>query len=253
MTSGICGTVGGDMTTANEQAGAFLVFGYARAVTSQAALAGRFGVVIPAAGSGSRFGGDKLSQNIAGKSVIEHAVDAFRHREDVGLVVVVGKPIDLDRVSWCPGGETRSESVKLGLDHLRQLRPDCDFVAVHDAARPAVSQALIDRVFDAAVRHGAAVPGLVPTDTIKRVESDRIVETLSRQSLLAVQTPQAMRVDWLVDAYSKPTSQDDVTDDVSLLELAGYGVICVEGDTSNIKLTHSDDLQRLEQVLGRRT
>lgn len=214
-----------------------------------------FGIILPAAGRGARFGGDKLAASVAGATILEHTLGAFLRRQDVAAVaLVVADPssalVQRDpRLVVCAGGAHRSESVRKGLAALAEVGPA--FVAVHDAARPAVSQELIERVFEAARREGAAVPGLPVTDTVKEVRGGRAVRTLRRADLVAVQTPQAMRRDWLLDAFARcPIPPDEVTDDVQLLELAGFPVRVVEGEAGNLKVTRPEDLAALERVLA---
>lgn len=226
-----------------------------------------FGVIIPAAGAATRFGSEKLSISIGGVSVIGRSVGAFLERTDVTAVVVAADPKhraalqealgteqrNAPRLHWCDGGDLRAQSVLAGLEWLRSLDRPAPLVAVHDAARPAVSQELIERVFSAAREHGAAVPGIPVVDTIKRIDPDGFVErTLPRSELVAVQTPQAMRLDWLVDAYDRcPIPLSAVTDDVQLLELADRRVPVVDGEGSNLKLTLPSDVARLERILAR--
>lgn len=215
-------------------------------------------MIIPAAGRASRFGSDKLSRGIAGRSVLEHSIRAFIDRGDVAVVVVAcgeARPLpealaSHPKLSRCAGGEHRAQSVLNGLRRLDELAAPAKFVAVHDAARPAVSQELIDRVFDAARQEGAAVPGIAVTDTIKRVEAGRVRQTLPRSELVAVQTPQAMRRDWLVEAFSAwPGALAEVTDDVQLLEAAGRTVAVVKGEAANVKVTRVEDLEVLKHLL----
>ena len=216
-------------------------------------------MILPAAGGATRFGrGDKLALRIAGRSVLEHGVAAFADRADVAIVVVVhapGAPPALPphaRVVLTPGGTCRAASVRLGLERLRALpAPPPPMVAVHDAARPAVSAGLIDRVFAAALADGAAVPGVAVVDTVKETdEASHVVRTLRRASLRAIQTPQAMRRDWLAEAYARcPLPLDEVTDDAQLLELIGHRVRLVTGDEANRKLTRPEDLAALEATL----
>ena len=219
-----------------------------------------FAVIIPAAGRGSRFGGDKLACRIGGRYVLEYVIGAFIERPDVAVVVIARDagarfPV-LDalaahpKLARCGGGENRAESVLRGLEHLAQVGISAEFVAIHDAARPAVSQELIDRVFDAARREGAAVPAVPVTDTIKRVSEGRVCETPPRRELVAVQTPQAMRREWLAAAYAAWTAGlEALTDDVQLLEAAGRPVSVVPGDFTNLKVTRADDLEVLKRLL----
>ena len=217
-----------------------------------------FAVILPAAGRASRFGSDKLARGIAGRSVLEHSIRAFIDRPDVAIVVIAcGEDRPLPealtphpKLARCRGGEHRARSVLNGLRRLDELAVAAEYVAVHDAARPAVSQELIDRVFTAARREGAAVPGVAVTDTIKLVESGRVRQTLPRLELVAVQTPQAMRRDWLVEAFASwPGALAEVTDDVQLLEAAGKAVAVVEGEARNVKVTRGEDLEVLKRLL----
>ncbi len=216
-----------------------------------------FSVILPAAGSGSRFGSDKLDVTLSdGRTVLQHAIDAFARRADVAVVVVVGPrkradvvaslDVEPGRVTWCEGGQTRHDSVGRGIDLVRRMDLVPAFVAVHDAARPMVKQELIDRVFDTALQFGAAVPGVAVTDTIKRRRDGVVVETLPRAELVAVQTPQAMRLDWYVEALERAPA--GATDDASVLEAAGYPVRVVAGDTGNVKVTTRSDLFHVERA-----
>ncbi len=135
------------------------------------------------------------------------------------------------------GGSTRSASVRCG---LAVLPDDCDVVVVHDAARPLASAELFEAVV-VAVRAGAdaAIPGVAVPDTIKRVADGRVSETIDRDDLVAVQTPQAFRIAALRTAHA---SGADATDDAALVEAAGGQVVVVAGETTNLKITTQDDL-----------
>ena len=142
------------------------------------------------------------------------------------------------------GGATRSESVRNG---LAEVPDDADVVVVHDAARPLATPALFSAVIEA-VKSGAdaAVPVVPVTDTVKRVEGDRVVETLDRAELVSVQTPQAFRADILRKAHA---SGGEATDDASLVEAIGGTVVVVPGERNNIKITTPDDLRIAEALL----
>lgn len=205
--------------------------------------------IVLAAGSGRRFGGDGPKQylHLGGRRVIDWSIAAARAATD-GVVLVVPP----DRVAEpepsvdvvVAGGATRSASVRAG---LAALPADCEIVAVHDGARPLASASLYDAVVGA-VRAGAdgAIPGLAVTDTIKRVDGTTVVETLERAELVAVQTPQAFRVDVLRRAHDAGA---DATDDAALIEAAGATVVVVPGEAANTKLTHARDLPSLEALL----
>jgi 2-C-methyl-D-erythritol 4-phosphate cytidylyltransferase len=143
------------------------------------------------------------------------------------------------------GGATRSESVRRGLD---AVPAEADIIVIHDAARPLASAALFDAVI-AAVRDGAdgAIPGVAVTDTVKRVDGSRVVETLDRATLVAVQTPQAFKAAALRDAHA---AGGEATDDAALVEAAGGTVVVVPGEARNIKITTPADLRVAEALLS---
>jgi 2-C-methyl-D-erythritol 4-phosphate cytidylyltransferase len=158
--------------------------------------------------------------------------------DDVVLVLPAGVAWDGRPVAaTVAGGSTRSSSVRAGLD---AVTGSAAVVVVHDAARPLASAALFEAVIGA-VRAGAdaAVPGLPIPDTVKRVDGDNVVETISRDALVAVQTPQAFRTDALRAAH---TAGGEATDDAALVEAAGGRVVIVPGDPRNLKITTPADL-----------
>jgi 2-C-methyl-D-erythritol 4-phosphate cytidylyltransferase/2-C-methyl-D-erythritol 2,4-cyclodiphosphate synthase len=148
------------------------------------------------------------------------------------------------------GGATRQATVRNALAHL----PDgVRLVAVHDAARPLVSPALLERLVATAVQHGTAIPALPVQDTLKRADNGRTVQaTVPREGLYSVQTPQVFRADWLIEAHRRAAEQgfEQATDDAQLLERAGYPVYLAEGDPRNLKLTTPDDLHLLRLYAG---
>ena len=195
--------------------------------------------ILVAAGSGSRFGGPKQYELLDGRRVLDWSLDACRAACDgVVLVVPADRVGDEEKADVVvAGGATRSESVRAG---LAALPAEADVVVVHDAARPTAAPKLFDAVV-AAVRAGAdgAVPAVALPDTVKRVDGDRVVETLDRSTLVAVQTPQAFKVDVLRRAHV-----GDATDDAALVEAAGGTVVVVPGDPMNRKVTQPSDLSR---------
>ena len=195
--------------------------------------------IVVAGGSGSRFGVPKQFETIAGARLVDRAVDAVSAAcDDVVLVLPAGVAWDGRPVAaTVPGGPTRSASVRAGLD---AVAGSAAVVVVHDAARPLAPPALFDAVIGA-VRAGAdaAVPGLPISDTVKRVDGDHVVETIARDELVAVQTPQAFRTDALRAAH---TVSAEATDDAALVEAAGGRVVVVPGDPRNLKITTPADL-----------
>jgi len=224
-------------------------------------------VILPAAGSSTRFGGttNKLLEELAGRPVLLRTFDAFARRDDVATIVI---PTRLGADGWidapqavreglrhpktilCPGGASRAQSV---LSALRKVPESIEWVAVHDAARPLVSQELIERTFAAATEHGAAVPALPVNLTIKEATGPlpaKVERTVPRHRLWAMQTPQVMRRSELLEAFEKcPLPLDLVTDDVQVLELAGKDVWLVAGEERNLKITTRADLHIAELML----
>ncbi len=195
--------------------------------------------IVVAAGTGSRFGVPKQFETVAGARLVDRAVDAVADAcDDVVLVLPAGVAWDGRPVAASvPGGSTRSASVRAGLD---AVAGSAGVVVVHDAARPLASPALFEAVIGA-VRAGAdaAVPGLPISDTVKRVDGDHVVETIARDALVAVQTPQAFRSDALRAAHA---GGGDATDDAALVEAAGGRVVVVPGEPRNLKVTTPADL-----------
>ncbi|MCX4973433.1 2-C-methyl-D-erythritol 4-phosphate cytidylyltransferase [Streptomyces sp. NBC_00620] len=228
--------------------------------------------VIPAAGRGVRLGpgAPKALRALNGTPMLVHAVRAMAASRAVSLVVVVAPPDGAAEVKTLldahalpertdflvvPGGDSRQESVKYGLD---ALPPGIDIVLVHDAARPLVPVDTVDAVIEA-VRDGApaVVPALPLADTVKEVEPatvpgapEPVVATPERARLRAVQTPQGFDRATLVRAHETVT--DNVTDDASMVEQLGLRVVVVPGHEEAFKVTRPLDLVLAEAVLARR-
>lgn len=197
------------------------------------------GVILVAAGAGERFGGPKVFAALEGRPLLEWAALPFYDFPDRVVVIREEDRALVTLKDWkiVPGGARRRDSVRAGLD---ALDPQTEIVLVHDAARPLVSQALVERVARAARAGGAAVPVVPVRDTIKRVEGDAIVQTLQRSELRVAQTPQGFRVELLRKAHA--ASDRDASDDALLVEDLGAPVAAVAGDPRNIKVTTPADL-----------
>lgn len=209
--------------------------------------------ILVAAGASRRMGFDKLSYRLPdGRTVLQTSCDALAQHPAVRRIVLVAganraacEQIAASCAKPCtvvPGGQTRADSVRHGL-----AAADGALVAIHDAARPFVSQALITRVLQAAARTGAAAPAVPVKDTIKVAGADGVVQaTPDRATLYAVQTPQCFSRQLYTEALQKVTGERAslVTDDCSLFELAGFPVTLTEGDYENFKITTKDDLQK---------
>jgi len=225
----------------------------------------QFGVILPAAGASSRYGGSKskLIERLGDAVVLAHSLRAFLVRSDVACIVIPTRATtDLlgeealkaelsdPRVRVCVGGNSRAGSVK---NALLLVPPSVEWAAVHDAARPLVSQELIDRTFAAAQKHGAAAPAMPVALTIKQASGPlpaRVERTIPRHELWAMQTPQIARREDLLKAFeSCPLPLEQVTDDVHLLELVGKPVWLVQGEERNLKITTPMDLKVAEIFL----
>ncbi len=203
-------------------------------------------VVVVAAGSGRRFGAPKQFAQIGGRAMVQWAVEAARSVAD-GVVLVVppetgdmaaGRGADSGADLVVGGGDTRAASVRAG---LAVVPVATEVIVVHDGARPLASPALFRAVVDAVVRGAdAAVPGLAVVDTLKRVVGDVVTDTVARDGVVAVQTPQAFRAGVLRQAHDTAT---DATDDAGLVESLGATVRVVPGDPRNIKVTTVGDLE----------
>ncbi len=213
----------------------------------------RIAAILVAAGSGSRFGADIPKQflTLAGQPVIRHA--AIRLAEHAPFLQPVGEeePIEaalagLPHLPVVPGGATRQDSVRAGLEALEPFAPD--IVLVHDAARPFFPACTIPDLTEALKTHPGAIPAAPVADTLKRVAGGVITDTVSREGLFRAQTPQAFRFPVLLAAHR--AGLVGATDDASLLEAAGESVAIVAGSDDNIKLTYPEDLSRLERAMA---
>ncbi|MFD2369483.1 2-C-methyl-D-erythritol 4-phosphate cytidylyltransferase [Brevibacillus sp. GCM10020057] len=222
------------------------------------------GVVIVAAGSGKRMGGErnKLWLPLGGEPILAHTVRLFAtHREidEIALVVSaqdhdsVLKWLDRERirVTVALGGAERQDSVRNGLSALSR---DCSYVLVHDAARPFVTREQISAMIQKVKEDQATIMAVPVKDTIKVVGTTGIVEsTPARESLWAVQTPQAFRMSLLREAHQAALEAGKMgTDDAMLVEWLGHPVTVMQGSYENIKITTPDDLWLGEEILRKR-
>ncbi len=218
-------------------------------------------VIIPAAGNGSRSGRSRPKQyvELLGSPVLAHTLRAFAGIPGCREIVVA---IDqawrttaercaegLPHVRFIEGGSERQHSIA---NALASCSSEIDLVLVHDAARPCVSRTLIERVLEAAERHGAAIPALPINETVKRVGPDGIIlATVPRAELYAAQTPQGFHRTLLHRAYQHASQRGATgTDDASLVEALGAAVHVVAGEPGNIKITIPEDFERAERTLA---
>jgi 2-C-methyl-D-erythritol 4-phosphate cytidylyltransferase/2-C-methyl-D-erythritol 2,4-cyclodiphosphate synthase len=214
----------------------------------------KIAAILVAAGSGSRFGADMPKQFLllGGKPVIRHAAETLAAHafllQPVGETEPIGRALDgiTGVLPAVPGGATRQDSVRAGLEALEPNQPD--IVLVHDAARPFIPEGTVPALLAALKESPGAIPAAPVADTLKRVVRGVITETVSREGLFRAQTPQAFRFAPLLAAHR--SGLIGATDDASLLEAAGLSVEVVPGSEDNIKLTYPDDLIRLERIMA---
>jgi 2-C-methyl-D-erythritol 4-phosphate cytidylyltransferase len=221
-----------------------------------------FAVILPAAGQSTRFSAQKRKKpfiELKGRPVWVRAAECFINREDVRQTLLV---VPRDEIEWVKekfrpnlafmnidlveGGSERFQSVQ---NALARVRSDIDFVAVHDAARPLIVKEWVDAIFAAAEKSGAAIPGLAPSNSLKRVGPDRTVkETVPREGIWQAQTPQVFRRQLLLDAFAQ-RGQLPATDEAQLVENFGHPVTVIDGWPMNIKITTFADFKMAEALV----
>jgi 2-C-methyl-D-erythritol 4-phosphate cytidylyltransferase len=210
-------------------------------------------VIIPAAGSGARFGADLPKQYLAlrGRPVIAHTIERFLRESVVDRVIVCAagehletvRALGLPRTEVVPGGASRRDSVRAGLE----AAGDAELVAVHDSVRPFFRSTTFHALLAAAAEFGAAIPVLPVSETIHRVLEGAIVETPERSELFAAQTPQCFRLALLRDALDRAVREHyAATDEAGAAIRCGYAVRVIPGDVGNVKITQPDDLRAAE-------
>jgi 2-C-methyl-D-erythritol 4-phosphate cytidylyltransferase / 2-C-methyl-D-erythritol 2,4-cyclodiphosphate synthase len=223
-------------------------------------MTGTVVAIVVAGGRGERAGGDmpKQYRDLAGEPMIRPTLRVFLNHAQVALVQPVIHRDDenlyraatADLTKLAPpvgGGATRQASVRAGLEALTARAPE--LVLIHDAARPFLTGALIDRAISAGKATGAAVPGLAIADTVKAIDADsHVAETLDRSRLRIVQTPQVFAFDLILKAHRRAAEAglENFTDDAALAEWAGHRVSVFEGETGNVKVTANEDFARAE-------
>ncbi|MDZ7291198.1 MAG: 2-C-methyl-D-erythritol 4-phosphate cytidylyltransferase [candidate division KSB1 bacterium] len=219
--------------------------------------------IVVAAGQGRRFGSDLPKQFLLlqNRPIIVHALERFERAPGISQIILVTAS---EWVEYCgceiverfhftkvgaivPGGKERQDSVYAGLQALPTAH---DIVVVHDAVRPLFSLGLLEKVIKACATFDACVPGLPSRDTIKRIEGEHVIETVTRDTLRLVQTPQAFRCQTLLHAFEQARAANFYsTDEAALIEKFGGRVTWVEGEETNLKITTPRDLQIAELFL----
>lgn len=220
----------------------------------------RYFALIPAAGVGARMAADGPKQylSIGGKPMLRHTIDAFLSSPLISHIYIVVSPDDGQIDGVVPaagvtvlrcGGATRMESIQNGLRRMGEVVGEADWVLVHDAARPGLNAALIEKLITTI--GGDAVGGLLAlpvVDTVKRAGA--AVSTVARDGLWLAQTPQMFRYRLLVDALAAATDASVITDDASAIEALGHSPKLVEGHPRNLKVTLPADIRIAEMYLA---
>jgi 2-C-methyl-D-erythritol 4-phosphate cytidylyltransferase len=221
---------------------------------------GKETIIIVAGGTGTRMGKNIPKQflDLQGKPILMHTIEVF-HRFDRQMQIIVVLPHDQHK-TWealckkhhfsinhqlTSGGETRFHSVKNGL----ALAPETGLIGIHDGVRPLVSAETIERCYTGAEQHGACIPVIPVTESVRLVEGDQSVP-VDRSKYVLIQTPQVFKAEWIHQAYNQPFS-GAFTDDATVLEKWGQKVVLTEGNFENIKITRPIDLTLAEALLKR--
>jgi 2-C-methyl-D-erythritol 4-phosphate cytidylyltransferase len=222
----------------------------------------KFAVILPAAGRSSRFHDKhykKPFMPLANKPVWLYAAERFVNRADVKQTIIVISPDDMEDfrrkfaanttilgIDVVEGGAERADSVSKA---LARVKPDIDYICIHDAARPCIADEWITAVFDAAEKSGAAICAIPVAGTLKRVGANHTIEeTVSRTGLWEAQTPQVFDRKLLLEAHAK-RGDFPATDDAQLVERIGHQVTVVPGSPINLKIATKEDLRLAEQAL----
>lgn len=218
--------------------------------------------IIAAAGQSSRFGAEnKIFAEISGKPVIAYTAEALAKSELIGEIIIVSREEDILYISdivkefglkkvkkIVKGGNSRSESVSLG---LLEVSDEFSLVAIHDGARPCVTEEIIENAILTAKKTGAASPGIPVTDTIKKAdEKGVILHTVDRKDLWRIQTPQVFDKEIIKKAYQ---NNPDLTDDCAAVEQLGHSVYITKGSELNLKITTKSDMFFAEAILKERS
>ncbi|MFW6029132.1 MAG: 2-C-methyl-D-erythritol 4-phosphate cytidylyltransferase [Halanaerobiales bacterium] len=225
----------------------------------------KIGVIVPAAGQGKRMKKDINKQylQLGDRPLLAHTLDIFSKNTNIEQIIAV---VSEDEINYCQkniinnydftevklvaGGETRQQSVYAG---LMAFSPAINYVIIHDGARPLLSQNLLNKVIDKLKEYNAITTGVPVKDTIKTVDNNYFIKnTLKRDKLRAIQTPQAFSYELICKAHESYNGNLDATDDASLVEALGHKVKLIKGEYSNLKVTTPIDLVYAESILERK-
>ena len=221
-------------------------------------------VIIPAAGSGQRFGEEKQFKLLDGRPLLFHTLIPFLRSDSIDEVIVVVPDVDVQSmhrdlvsisvgkpVKVVAGGKRRQDSVKNG---LIASNLDSQLICIHDAARPFVTDSLINKTINACEKFDGSVVAIPVSDTVKYAENEVIVKTLDRENIWLAQTPQTFNKEKLLQALDNAeTNPLTGTDESVLMEAMGFSIQLVEGHPNNFKITTKDDWGRAEDFAARQT
>ena len=216
--------------------------------------------IIPAAGSGKRFGEKKQLKKLSGRPLIHYTLIPFLESSAINNIIIAAQKKDFDKiasivdsiesekkVSIIEGGDTRQNSIYNALAHINS---NTEYVCIHDAARPFVTKHLIEKLIDTLKTCDAVIVGNKSTDTLKEYSDGNVLRTIDRKKIWNVQTPQAFTKEVIVNAYELAKKQNIVaTDDSSLVEQAGYKVKIINDSSINFKITTKEDWIMAESLL----
>jgi len=214
-------------------------------------------IIIAAGGSGERFGSNKLLEKINNIPIFIYSIKTFlRIVQNSNITLVCNKKNFNDfekllkefniNIKIIIGGKTRTESIYNG---LKTIDNNCNFVGIHDAARPMIDENTITKCYKLAIKHGASAPGKFLTDTIKIIKNGFIIDTIDRTALVAIETPQIFEIETLLKGYKNVIKNNiSITDDVAIYEIMNKKVFLYENKSYNKKITYKDDLLEFENM-----
>ncbi len=223
-----------------------------------------FSAIILSAGSSTRMGYNKMLLKLGSKTVFERTVEAFENCDTINEIIIAAPKDSVENyseivkkngytkvVSIVSGGSTRQESVA---NALKAISPDCEYISVHDGARPLIREESITLVAENAIKYGGAVAAVKSVDTLKGVdETGKIISTVDREKTVQVRTPQMFKKEILLEAHKKAKEENfEGTDECMLVERIGYGIQTVITGRDNVKITYPEDVLYMTEVLRER-
>lgn len=223
-----------------------------------------FSAIILSAGSSTRMGYNKMLLKVGSKTVFERTVEAFENCDTINEIIIAAPKANVEEyselvkkcgytkvVAVVSGGDTRQESVA---NALKEISPECEYISVHDGARPLIREESIALVAENAVKYGGAVAAVKSVDTLKGIDEEgKIISTVDREKTVQVRTPQMFKKEILLEAHRKAKEEGfEGTDECMLVERLGERIQTVITGIDNIKLTYPEDVLYMTEVLRQR-